>query len=363
MKYQRVVAEVSLARVRQNLELLVRAGGGTRLQGAVPMVKSNAYGHGLVEVGRALEGARQTLALGVASIDEGATLRESGRRKPIWVFSGCSPFTEVSQAAVKRYALTPVIHNLPDLRKLLAARHRPAFHLKFNTGMNRLGIGLDEVSTVRAMLERARVRPEGICTHLASAEEPGAPLTVDQLSRFREVVAEFSSHESSYIHCSNTAATLATAKLQLGGLCNVIRPGIGLYGYGGSGLKPALKLRARVLATRQLLPGEVVGYGGTYRASKPGPQIVLALGYGDGFLRRLSNTRLLVGGVKVPVLGRVSMDLTSLGMKAKPGTWVTLLGDNADQGTLMAEAAGTIIYEVLTSISARVPRIYSGHPK
>ncbi|MBI3555355.1 MAG: alanine racemase [Deltaproteobacteria bacterium] len=358
MRLQRVVAEVQLAAIRKNLELLVRTAGAKHVQGAAAMVKCNAYGHGLLEVARELERARQTLALGVASLEEGAALRAGGVRKPIWVFSGAAPYDDVTQDAVKRFGLTPVVHNLADLKRLLAVRRRPDFHLKFNTGMNRLGLEMADIGLVRGMLERARARPQGICTHFASAEEGQAPITRDQISRFREVAAEFSAFSISHIHCSNTAASMGAGTLQLDELCNVIRPGLGLYGYGGTGLKPALKLRARVLWTRALRSGEVVGYGGTYRTSSHLEQSVLALGYGDGFLRRLSNCRLIVGGKRVEVLGRVSMDLMSLGMKAKPGSWVTLLGDDQEQGTHMAEAAGTIIYEILTSISARVPRVH-----
>jgi alanine racemase len=175
----------------------------------------------------------------------------------------------------------------------------------------------------------------------------------------------FSGLDITYIHCGNTAAALSgLGDLGLGGERTLIRPGIGIYGYSDvpcAVLEPALKLRARVLESRRLAAGERVGYGATFQVTRPCRQSILSIGYGDGFFRALSNAHIRVGGRDTAVLGRVSMDLTSLKASgARAGQWVTLVGEDRQQAVVMAAAAGTIVYEILTAISQRVPRFYLG---
>lgn len=366
--HARAVAHVHLDRVRRNLAILVAAARerSRELVGAVPMVKCNAYGHGLPEIGRVLEAIPDVVALGVASLSEGVVLRSKKIHKPIWVFSDSGPWDESVASLAAHARLTPVFHRFEDLKAAVRTRARleAGFHLKFNTGMNRLGIDCAKAAEVRRWCAVRGLRPQGICTHFATAEEPSSSHSRMQLELFRGVVAEFSSLDVSHIHCANTAAILEAKRLGWGTFCNVFRPGIGLYGYGGragrrAGLKPVLELRARVISARRLKPGALVGYGSTFRAVEAEMQALLSIGYGDGFMRRLSNEKILVRGKKVRVLGRVSMDLTSLAIRATPGTWVRLLGESDVQGEVMASAAQTIPYELLTSISStRVPRIY-----
>lgn len=381
MNLERIVAEVDLRQIRSNLDVLLKTARSSTplLRGAVAMVKANAYGHGLVGVSRGIEKSKGCLALGVTTLDEGVALREGGCRKPIWVFSGSAPWTELTARAVEKYRLTPVIYSLQDLRQLIKPRHLRAvrsqgFHLKFNTGMNRLGLELSDLAEVRRLIERGGELPSGLCTHFACADNLSHSLTQAQVGAFEEVLANAPRREGAYIHCANTSAILAGRRLATSRACNVVRPGLGLYGYheGPHGkylrTRPALKLRARVLAARELVAGCTVGYGATYRARGGEPEAVVALGYGDGLFRVLSNRSLLIAHptkgtstgklARAAVLGRVSMDMVALGMKAKPGNWVTLLGASPRQGYEMAEAAGTIIYEILTSISARVPRVF-----
>lgn len=363
----RTIAEVRLSVIRDNYKRLVKGWSG-----GVPMVKCNAYGHGIVQTARALEALSSVIALGVATLDEAISLREAGVKKPIWVFSECAPFNDELARVLEKFALTPLIHDLDDLKAALKSRHRKLLNavgiqLKFNTGMNRLGIAVEHAAEARRLLEAANRRAQGLCSHLANSEDPSAAITRTQLRRFGAVVETFSGHAVSYIHCGNTAATLADKKLELSQFCNVIRPGIGMYGYGAKagelfGLKPALKWKARVVAARELIGGELVGYGTTYKAKGRVAQAVLGAGYGDGLKRLLSNKALLVSSrqrlQKAVVMGRVSMDLTSINIRSKPGEWVTLLGEGRRQGEFMAEQAETVVYEILTSISTRVPRIY-----
>lgn len=364
----RTFARVDLGIVRRNFKLLIKG-----CDGGVPMLKCNAYGHGLVEVARAFEGEAKVTAVGVATLEEGVNLRRAGVKKSIWVFSDCGPWTEDTAALVDSFKLTPVLHTLPDVKAALKDRSRnvlkrTGFHLKFNTGMNRLGLDLADAAEIETLLARAGLVPEGVCSHLAMAEEPKSKTTRSQLARFAEVAARFKDQGAAYIHCANTGALLNEASLKLAKFCNVARPGIGLYGYGGArgetrGLKPALTWQARVVSARELKRGEVVGYGATFSAAANVPQAVLAVGYGDGFKRILSNREILVEASgrarRARVLGRVSMDLTSINCRLKPGTWVTLLGAGSSQGELMARQADTIIYEILTSLSPRVARRYT----
>jgi alanine racemase len=371
MKGQRTVAEINLRQLARNFSILSDYAKRhyQEWKGAVPMVKCNAYGHGIVETAKALKAHAETLGFGVATLDEAIALRGAGIRKPIWVFSECTPFSEEIAKAVLKYRLTPILHSVEDVKVLLKLYRRARlrdlkFHLKFNTGLNRLGIDMSDLQVTRKLLRETGLMPEGICSHLATSENPRSEITRRQVRRFTEVVKDFSAFEASYIHCSNSGGTFSEPALSLGEFCNVIRPGIGLYGYGGRvgarlGLKPVLKWRAQVVRARVLKAGECVGYGATYCAKQKTEQAVIGVGYGDGLHRSLSNQKIRLGQRDVAVLGRVSMDLTSISLKAKPGSWVTLLGESETQGIQMADAAGTIIYEVLTSISARVPRSYA----
>lgn len=361
----RSVARVSLSQIQKNFKLLV-----TGWHGAVPMIKCNAYGHGMIEVGRVLERSPKARALGVATLEEGVRLRRNGIAAPIWVFSDCGPWTETTAGLVEAFNLTPVLHSTDDVKALLKPRYkklrgRIGVHLKFNTGMNRLGIPLTDLEQVRRLLVNAGITPAGLCSHLAIAENPRCAPTRTQVARFKQVIEAFAGLDVSYIHSSNTSALLGETELQLSKLCNVARPGIGLYGYGGPrgarlGLKPTLEWRARVVSSREVGRGEIIGYGGTFRARQTTPQSVLAVGYGDGLMRILSNQEIFVKAgtqlKRASILGRVSMDLTSINIRLKPGSWVTLLGEGAAQGEMMASQAQTIVYEILTSISSRVPR-------
>ncbi|MEW6056531.1 MAG: alanine racemase [Bdellovibrionota bacterium] len=370
----RTVAIVNSRALGYNLKQLIKASEAAHpaLVGAVPMVKCNAYGHGLVAVAKKFRQNRKVVALGVATRAEAIELRESGISEPIWVFSDSAPWGDELAGLVSRYRYTPIFHSIEDLRAALAPRYkslwkRCEFQVKFNTGMNRLGISVEDAGLVRRLVKRSKVRVAGVCSHLACADQPGNAVTRSQTSRFIEVARNFS-NDTSYIHCSGTSAILHGKHLGLGALCNVVRPGIGLYGYAGKEgrslqLKPALKWVAQVLARRDLKASECVGYGATCRLKSSASQAIIGVGYGDGFKRILSNTKILVGrnGKRhaIDVLGRVSMDLTSLRLDLRPGSWVELLGTDIRQAEIMAKNAETIVYELLTSISQRVPRVYT----
>ena len=379
--HARTQATVDLSQIRKNLRALSGLARSRYRQwdGCVAMVKCNAYGHGAVEVSRALEPLNEALAFGVATIAEGVTLRKSGIQKPIWVFSECAPLSTEAIQALAKYKLSPILHASTDLEMLLKRQHARfckdlGVHLKFNTGMNRLGIPMSEYSKISRLLSSKKINLEGICSHFATSEEPSGALAQKQVERFRAVVSETVRFHPAFIHFANTAGILGEDTLEVGEMCNVARPGIGLYGYAGKAnglvkVAPALKWQARVALVRRLERGDFVGYGATFKATRQMQQHVLGVGYGDGFMRALSNSNLRIWAKskmrEAKILGRVSMDLTAVGIvgadnaRLRAGDWVTLLGVDENQGHEMAEKAGTIVYEILTAISARVPRVYN----
>ncbi|MGE4233298.1 MAG: alanine racemase [Bacteriovoracia bacterium] len=360
----RTIAVVDLKQISKNLTRLSQIANENYevFRGAVPMLKSNAYGHGMTAVARTLGKHKNTTAFGVATIYEGIVLRQSGVRVPIWVFSDGSPWNEDSTQACHKFDLTPVFHDLQDLEKSLS-RFKGRFHLKFNTGMNRLGIAMEDVSASFRLLKKKNIfsRLDGICTHLASSDNSKSVLTRIQISRFKDIVGALP-QPTNHIHCSNTDG-IYNSKMH--SFCTTIRPGLGVYGYSSKNdrsIQPALRWYALVLQSRKIKPKEAVGYGETFHAKKSQNIAVLGVGYGDGIHRTLSNKEILISdGKKLQrsmVAGRVSMDLLTLVLQAKSGDWILLFGHNRQQGLQNAKQAGTIIYEILTGIGARVPRVY-----
>lgn len=362
----RTVATVSLATIKKNLEGLLKIARTQSLQRplALPMVKSDAYGHGLVVVSQMLQKQSDIAGLGVATIAEAVTLRKHRIHTPLWVFSECTPWSKDLADLCTHYKITPVFHSVSDLKKALREKFQGAFHIKINTGLNRLGIDTSECSELERILSKSgpRLHMEGVCTHLAMPELPQEQRTRSQVLRFKDALALLAKFHPRYIHAASTAALPELKQLGLSDICNVIRPGIGLHGYGlkGSYLKkygilPAMQWKVKILKMRRLKKGDAVGYGASFEAERDMMQAVISCGYGDGLLRSLSNQS--ISGRRV--FGRVSMDLTTIeGKGLRAGSWIKILGETSQQGETLAKSAGTIIYEVLTSISGRVPRVY-----
>ena len=324
----------------------------------IPMVKANAYGHGLVAVARALRGEEGILGFGVATLSEALALRDSKIEQPLLVFADGPIFDDTQIALYERNQITAVVHNLEDLKRIVTARAGFPFHVKVNTGMNRLGLEPGEFIQALPLLKKAGMRFEGIMTHFATAEEPSGRLARGQSKRFRAALSTLGAAVPRWVHACSTRALYEAETLGMDDVCNVARPGIGLYGYGlpkKAGLLPALLWQARVIRWRKLQKGDCVGYGATFRAARPQAEAVLAVGYGDGLPRILSN-KSIAGRA---VLGRLSMDLTAVdGTGLQPNLWVPIIGAPGADGDELAKAAGTIIYEILTSLSQRVPRVY-----
>jgi alanine racemase len=362
-------AEIDLDAIAHNLGVLRRLANPAKV---LAVVKADAYGHGVVPVARRLE-ADGVDGFGVALAEEGLELREAGVRAPILVLNGVygGAYADVLEAG-----LWPVVYDLAQVEAFdrAAPDRRYRVHVKIDTGMARLGVPLRELDAFLAGLAKyPRCIVSGVMTHLSSADTD-REATAEQLARFEGALAAVraAGHRPDLVHASNTAATLREPT----GRYDMVRPGGALYGISfgldeGASLRPALRLRTEIIALRDLEAGDPVGYDRTYRCTRPTRIATVPLGYGDGLPRELSNRGvMLVRGVRCPIVGRVSMDLTTLDVTdvggVSIGDEVVVLGEqrtadgsrariDADE---VARTAGTIAYDVLTSVSRRVPRSY-----
>lgn len=363
-------AEVSLENLRHNLTELARVA-------QVPIwavLKADAYGHGAKAVARTLERAGAK-GFCVALIEEGIELREAGILAPILVMGShyASAWSELL-----RHQLTPVLSRIDQIEALaeeVRERAGAAFgvHVKIDTGMARLGVSFSELGDfAAALLRRPELRLDGLMTHFASAESDEL-FVAEQLQLFGRGTELLAQRGLSFRlrHAANTAALLVHPQARL----DLVRPGIGLFGLapgipGAERLRPVMRVRSEVISLRKLNPGASVGYGATFRATRESRIATVPMGYGDGLSRALSNRgHVLVRGRRAPIVGAVSMDLTSVDVTdilgVQIGDEVVVLGSQdgpLGSDTVSAEQiaaqTGTIAWEVLTGISRRVPRFY-----
>jgi len=361
---------IDLSALRWNLRQ-VRARVGAQVK-ILSMVKANAYGHGAPAVARALaeEGSD---AFGVATLEEGVELRQAGIGKPILVVAGI--FLEQLDLCFENH-LTPVAHDLEGLRRLeevVQARGATLnVHLKIDTGMGRLGLPAAETdSWLPAMKKLTALKIEGVFSHFSTAESVDGEYTRKQLATFNHVVKLLRAEGIAppLVHLANSAATITMPAAYF----DMVRPGIMLYGIYPSAtmanqieLKPVLSWQTRIVQLKKVPAGTSISYGQTFVTERESLIATLPVGYADGYSRLLSNRgAALVRGERAPVAGRVCMDLTTLDVTAianvQQGDEVILLGRQGDAEISADEMAGwanTISYEILTSISARVPRIH-----
>ena len=350
---------VDLDALAANLATLRRNAGGGEV---APVVKADAYGLGLAPVSRRLwaEGAR---CFFVARLSEAVALRQllgPERDAIIYVLDGCS---EGGGGAMLTHRLVPVLNSLVQVREWTsvarAAGRTLSAALHVDTGLNRLGLRLEEAAALAQASDGLRgVEVELLVSHLACAETPDHPVNERQLALFEQACGLFP---------GVPVSLAASAGLRLGPRFHgaVVRPGIGLYGAGphaGARLRPVARLQAPVIQVRSVRPGESVGYGASFVAERPMRVAIVAAGYADGVLRASSRPRYgWFSGAKRAFVGRISMDLIALdvtGCEAWPGAKVELFGVNLPIEDAAADA-GTIAYELLTSVSARVPRVYA----
>ena len=359
----------------RNLRRVREAAPGAAL---LPMVKSNAYGMGLAPVARHIAASLEPDALwgfGVATVAEGEALRESAGWTGRVVVTAPTPPGEYERAA--RAGLTLALSEVEAVRRWAdAARavgRRLPFHTEVDTGMGRAGFPAAEVEAWGPMVvdaARDLLEWEGCFTHFHSADEADLASADAQEERFREVLARLpEGGPRRVLHTSNSAAAVRRA----GYRGDVVRPGIFMYGgEAGPGTRPepVAALRARVGLVRRVPPGTTVGYGATYTARREERWATLTIGYGDGLPRRLAAAggEALVRGRRVPIIGRISMDMTVVDLSdvqgdVRAGDVATLIGrDGADEIRVddVAARCGTISYEILTGLGLRLPRTYPG---
>jgi alanine racemase len=366
------VARVDLDAIRSNLRSISSfLGSGPGAPGIIAVVKANAYGHGAAEVGPALESAGAAI-LACADIEEGIVLRRAGVRIPILVFGalGISDLDGVFQ-----HYLTPTVSTPSAARALqaAAAKHGSILkcHLKIDTGMNRLGFRHDNLA--RTLPEVATIRNlavEAVYPHFATADEPESPAFNLQRERFEAACATLHSLGLAprSRHAANSAALLRDERVWY----DFVRPGLLLYGIvppplaATLPLQPALSLHSRIVHVKGLRPGEGTGYGLKTVVDRPTTIAIVPAGYADGLDRRLAGRGyMLVRGRRAPVVGSVCMDMTTIdvtGTEVAPGDEVVIIGQQGAESLdvrEMAASIGTIPYELLCRVGARIERVYS----
>lgn len=367
--------EISLKQIVENFRA-VRDLVGSEVE-VMPVVKADAYRHGAVEVSRALAAAGARW-LAVSNVEEGAILRDRGITTRILVMAD---FLSAERAGLLDYNLTPVIHSLADIaewdRLAAGSGGEPRdYHLKIDSGMGRLGTRASAAEILEAIGAAKHARLEGLMTHFASAANYASTQTDEQLLAFETLCADLARGgvHPPILHLSSSTPV---AYGRRGTWKRMVRPGHAVYGYVSQIVKgaapprllevrPALQWKAAVLAVKDLPAGALVGYGGMHRTAQPARIAVLAAGYADGIPHRLSNKgRVIAKGHWAPIIGAVSMDLTTIDITHCPplatGDPVTLLGSEGGvsiDAQQIARVAGTISYSVLCGIHARVKRIY-----
>jgi alanine racemase len=368
------VARVDLSALKSNyrhiVERLARE-QPANTPGVIAVVKANAYGHGAAEIARALEDAGADL-LACADIEEGAALRTAGVRAGILVFGALS----VSDLdGLFDCRLTPTISTPGAARAVQAAaaryRERIRYHLKIDTGMNRLGFRFDNLRrTLPELLASENLELDAVYTHFATADDPASTLFEQQRLRFERALSDIAAlgGRPRYRHAANSAAFLRDSRAWYDG----VRPGLLLYGVvppplaSTIGLTPVLALGSRVVAVKGLRPGDASGYGARFTAERATTIAIVPAGYADGLDLRLADRgAVLIRGRRAPIIGSVCMDMLTAdvtGMDVSPGDETVIIGSQgADRIDVreMAATIGSIPWEILCRVGSRIERIYT----
>ncbi len=363
-------ARISSTALLQNAHYLQNRAANAKL---LPMVKANAYGHGASAVMRILAQAN-IHQCGVAWVQEASELSTDGFQGRILAMM--PPFHEDAEEFLKSdvefmLADNNILHHFDAVAK--QQKNTLRAHLYINTGMQRAGIAPSSALDVMHRTQQySNINVIGICTHFARADEEDSSFTYQQLSRFHDVLFKLQDNGFTFqeIHTSNSAGILHYP----GSQCNLVRPGIALYGYSApdtdANLKPVLTLHTRIISIRNVQTGESVSYGTKFVAPEPIRVATIPIGYGDGFHRTLTNkAECIIRGKRFPIIGTICMDQCMINLSAHPtlasllsiGEPVILLGTGGDEKITandLARQADTIPYEILTSIAPRVTRIY-----
>jgi alanine racemase len=364
VELQKAFAEISLSALSHNLRVARMEAPHKNI---MAVVKADAYGHGAVTVSDHL--LRNGVGmLGVAFLKEALDLREAGITAPIQIFFD----TDHVETCI-RYRITPTVFDYATAKRYSAAASRMNLrvpvHIKVDTGMGRVGLDMKKaLETIIRIAGLDGLKIEGLMSHFPDADHDDKDFSLQQLKEFRRLVTLLRKNRLTprYLHMANSAALLTMPESHL----NMVRPGIMLYGYGpgkNDPLRPVLSLKSRILCIKQVPAGTPISYGRTFVTKRRSRIAVIPLGYADGYSRRLSNQgEVIVSGKRAPVIGRVCMDtimvdVTRIG-DARSGSEVIIIGRRGKQSISalhIADRTGTIPYEVLTSIGARVRKDYT----
>jgi alanine racemase len=373
-------AEINLAALRHNLHIVRKHAGASKVWA---VLKADGYGHGAPAVARTLERAGAD-GFCVALLEEGVELREAGITAPILVMGG---YYGAAYAELLARKLTPVVYDLGQVEGFARLARTGetdtpvVVHLKVDTGMARLGVTTADLPHFASELPRfPEVHVGGLMTHLACADDAEDAALIEQMVRFDDATLLLAKHgvRPDVRHAANSAAILR-GHAQL----DAVRPGVALFGVSprlvrskpGSpplvtGLWPVMKVRTEIIALRDVPAGSPVGYGATFRTTRPSRIATIPMGYADGLSRHLSSKgHVLIAGARVPIVGAISMDMSMLDVTDLEGVALRdevvvlgpqegRLGKDVISADETADHAGTIAWEVLTSVSRRVPRFY-----
>lgn len=357
-------AEINLDALRHNLNVVRGLAPHSRV---MTMIKANAYGHGLIECARAI--GPEASALAVARLDEALALRDANINRDLVLMS--THWTPLLLEAACEHDIQLVIGSREQVAMLQEQplRRPLSIWLKQDSGMHRMGLNKTDFSAaIQALSKHPQVKQLRLMTHLATADEAGDTMSADQIRQFDDGAQ--AAPEDLEASIANSAAIIRYPEAHR----DWVRPGIMLYGCDPRDsslltdhpidLKPVMSLYSRVLRVDDIASGESVGYGATWRATKPSRIATLGIGYGDGYPRQLaSGTPVQFGGGIAPLAGRVSMDLISVDVTELDTTPevgdIACLWGQAIRAEAIAARASTIAYHLLTGITARVPRIYS----
>lgn len=374
--YDRAWAEIDLDALQFNIESIKNnIDPGTKI---IAVIKADGYGHGAVQIARALEGDGQVWGYAVATAEEAFSLREDGIYKPILILGYTFPY---SYERMIREEVRSTVFTLETAQELsdiaVKTGKKCKVHIKIDTGMTRIGIHPDEegLALIRQISDLAGLEVEGVFTHFATADEADRTKAYHQMTIFREYVDRVEKELKLAIpmkHCSNSAGIAGMPEANM----DAVRAGIILYGLWPSDevqadkkieLKPMLSLRSRVVYVKTVPQGQEISYGGTYTTTRDTRVATVCIGYGDGYPRSLSNTgHVLIKGQQAPVLGRICMDqfmidVSDVSSPVRVGDKVTLIGSDGDASITMEELgalSGRFNYELACDIGKRIPRVY-----
>lgn len=363
MELQKAFAEINLTALSHNLKVVGEKTGNKEV---IAVVKANAYGHGAEEVSKHLI-QKGVSKLGVAYTNEAITLREAGITTPILVF-----FDRDHIDACLKYNLTPVVFDINTAVKFSAEARRLnkqiPIHVKVDTGMGRIGFDIRKaLAEIKKISSLKNLKLEGLMSHFSEADLKDKEFADLQLRIFLSLAEELKQNKIhfQYLHMANSAAVLTVP----GAHFNMVRPGIMLYGYGSceaAKLRPVISVKSAIVFIKKVSAGTPISYGRTFVTKRTSTIATIAVGYADGYNRKLSNQgEALINGKRAPVVGRVCMDTIMVDITdiqdVTYKTEVVLLGrQGKEQITAddIANKTGTIPYEVLTSIGQRIRKVY-----